>query len=78
MEIFTTGKFESYRQLQKLYFQVTFLIHFFNERTFYIDIDLSKNRGFGAMVYNLEITCLNPEKPKRSDIEPIFFQPDVQ
>ena len=24
------------------------------------------------MVYHLKITCLNPEKPKRSDIEPIF------
>ena len=25
------------------------------------------------MVYHLKITCLNPIKPKRSDIEPFFF-----
>ena len=73
VENLTTEELESYRQLQELFSQVNFLIHFFNEKTFYIDIDATKKREFGAMVYHLKITCLNPEKPKRSDIELIFF-----
>ena len=54
-----------------------FLIHFSSEKTFYIDIDAFKRRGFETMVYHFKTTC-NPEKPKRSEIEPIFFQPGVQ
>ena len=69
----TAEKFESYRQFQKSFSRVTFLINFFNESSLYIDIDASKKRGFGVMVYHLKSTCLNPEKPKYSDIEPIFF-----
>ena len=78
MENPTAEEFESYRQFQKSFSQITFLIHFLNEKTFFIDIDAFKRRGFGTMVYHLKSTCLNPEKPKRSDIETFFFQPNVQ
>ena len=66
MENPTIEKFESYRQFH-------FLIHFCNEKTFYIDIDAFKRRGFGTMVYHFQITYINPENPKRSDIEHIMF-----
>ena len=79
VENFTSEKFELYRQFQEFFFQVTFLILFFNERIFHIDIDASKRRGFGAMVYHLKITCLNPEKTKAFRYRAhLFFQPDVQ
>ena len=55
------------------FFQITFLFHFSNEKTFYIDIDASKRRGSGTMVYRLKITCSNFEKTKRIDIEFILF-----
>ena len=73
-----TEKFGSYRQFQKSFSQIIFLIHFSNEKTFYIDINAFKRRGFGTMIYHLKSTSLKPEKPKRSNIEPFFFQPNVQ
>ena len=69
----TDEELESYRQLQESFSQATFLVHFSPDRTLYIDIDASKRRGFGAIIYHLKSTCLNPEKPKRTDIEPILF-----
>ena len=64
---------KSYRQLQKLLNQITFLIHVFNERIFYIDINAFKRRKFEIIVYHFEIVCLNSKKSKRIDIELILF-----
>ena len=64
---------KSYRQLQTSFNQITFLIHVFNERTFYIDIDVFKRREFEVMIYHLKIICLNSKESKRIDIELILF-----
>lgn len=67
------AELESYRQLQEAFSQASFLVHFCSDRTLYIDVDASKQRGFGVMVYHLKSTCLDTNKPKRIDIEPILF-----
>lgn len=67
------AELESYRQLQEAFSQARFLVHFDANRILFIDIDASKKRGFGAMVYHLKATCQDPNKPKRTDIEPIMF-----
>ena len=66
-------EFESYRQLQEVFVQVSFLVHFVVIRQLYIDIDVFKRRGFETIVYHLKISCLNSAKSKRIDIEFILF-----
>ena len=63
---------ESYRQLQESFSNAGFLVHFDKNRMLYIDIDASKRRGFGTMIYHLKPDA-NPEKPQRTDVEPILF-----
>ena len=68
----TAEELESYRQLQEAFSRASFLVHFSAERVLFIDIDASKRRGFGAMVYHLKSSA-DPAKPKRTDVEPILF-----
>ena len=68
----TAEELESYRQLQEAFSRASFLVHFSAERVLFIDIDASKKRGFGAMVYHLK-PAADPAKPKRTDVEPILF-----
>ena len=63
---------DSYRQLQESFASAGFLVHFDRGRVLYIDVDASKQRGFGAMIYHLKPGA-DPEKPRRTDIEPILF-----
>ena len=44
-------KLESYRQLQKTFNQIYFLIYFCNDKILYIDIDAFKRREFEVMIY---------------------------
>ena len=66
-------KLKSFRQLQKSFKQTIFLMHFFDEKILYVDIDASKRRDFETMIYHLKFNCLNLEKLKRVDIESILF-----
>ena len=66
-------EFESYRQLQNAFFQISFLIHFVFNRQLYIDIDVFKRFNFEIVVYHLKIDCLNSIKSKRINIESILF-----
>ena len=73
IENFIVEKLKSFRQFQKFFKQIIFLIHFFDEKILYVDIDISKRRDFETIIYYLKFNCLNLEKLKRIDIESIFF-----
>ena len=73
IENFIVEKLKSFRQFQKFFKQIIFLIHFFDEKILYVDIDVSKRREFEIMIYHLKFNYLNLEKLKRIDIESIFF-----
>ena len=63
---------EFYCQLQKTFSQITFLIHFFVDKVFYINIDVFKRRDFKIMIYYFK-SNVNSNKSKRIDIESILF-----
>ena len=73
IENFIVEKLKLFRQLQKSFKQIIFLMHFFDEKILYVDIDVSKRRDFETMIYHLKFNCLNFEKLKRVDIESILF-----
>ena len=73
IENFIVEKLKSFRQLQESFKQTTFLMHFFDEKILYVDIDVSKRRDFETIIYHLKFNCLNLEKLKRVDIESILF-----
>ena len=50
-----------------------FLIYIFNERTFYINIDIFKRYEFEIIMFYFKIICLNSKKLKRINIELILF-----
>ena len=52
-------KLKSFRQLQKSFKQVIFLIYFFDEKILYVDINVSKRCDFETMIYYLKFNCLN-------------------
>ena len=70
MENPTTEFFLNHTVNSNFFTQVTFLVHFSNGKSYYIDIDAFKKRNFETMVYHFK-TTYNPEKPKRIDMEPI-------
>ena len=70
----TAKKLNSYRQLQKFFNLINFLIHFFADKKLYIDIDVFKRREFEAIIYHFKSICLNSNKFKRIDVEFIFFR----
>ena len=73
IENFIVEKLKSFRQFQKFFKQIIFLVHFFDEKNLYVDIDVSKRREFERIIYHLKFNCLNLKKLKRVDIESIFF-----
>ena len=72
MKNFSDEKLESYRQLQKFFFNAEFLVHFDKNWILYIDIDAFKKRGFETMIYHFKFGA-NLEKFRRTDVELIFF-----
>ena len=73
MKNFIVEKLNAYKQLQKFFNLINFLIHFFSEKKLYIDIDVFKRRDFETMIYHFKFICLNSNKSKRIDIESILF-----
>ena len=54
IENFIVEKLKSFRQLQKSFKQIIFLMYFFDEKILYVDIDVSKRRDFETMIYYLK------------------------
>ena len=73
IENFIVEKLKLFRQLQKSFKQIIFLVYFFDKKMLYINIDASKRRDFETIIYHLKFNCLNLEKFKRIDIESILF-----
>lgn len=65
----SAAKQAAFQTIQEEFKRHTFLTHFNPERQLYIDIDASKERGFGAMVYHLK----NRDRARPIAIEPILF-----
>ena len=73
------NEIDSFNQLQGAFSRASFLVHFNKKRQLYIDVDASKERGFGVMIYHSR-ALQDPEPvasikspPKRQDVEPIMF-----
>ena len=58
-----------------MFARLTTLIHHDPKRRLYIDLDASKEFGFGAMAYHNKRRVDNEatEPPKKTEIEPILF-----
>ncbi len=70
----TKLELESFGALQNALSRPSFLVHFDDKQTLYIDLDASKDFGFGAMVYHVAGTIKAGEAyPRRSQIRPILF-----
>ena len=70
----TEKQLASYQLLQQALSQPSILVHFDPKRTLWIDLDASKEFGFGAMVFHVKDDAKNFDKwPSRSDAEPIMF-----
>ena len=64
----------SFRTLQAALSQPSFLVHFDDKRVLYINLDASKDFGFGAIVYHIIGSIKEGETyPRRSQIRPILF-----
>ena len=62
----------SFESLQRAFAHPSFLHHFDEKRTLLIDLDASKQGGFGAMIYQIEGE-LKGDYPTRTQIRPILF-----
>ncbi len=72
----TTAELASFDTLQSLLSKPTYLVHFSNSKVLYIDLDASKEFGFGAMIYHVDEkahTGMNTAYPARNTIQPIMF-----
>ena len=64
---------DSFHQLQSLFSQPTLLTHYDTKRQLYIDLDASKARGFGAMVYHCDDENQESDPPRKTTVQPILF-----
>ena len=67
----TVQEFESFNMLQKLFTKPDILHHFDPKRTLYIDIDASKETGFGVYAYHVKGDPTG--MPKQKSQQPILF-----
>ena len=72
LELPTDEEYEAYLILQDIFSKPSFLIHFAPGRWLLIDVDASKQRGFGAMVFHVRGDPGDADF-KKSDIQPIMF-----
>ena len=62
----------AFKSLQEAFAHPSFLHHFDEKHTLFVDLDASKQGGFGAMVYQIDGE-LKGTYPSRSQIRPILF-----
>ena len=67
----TGAELAAFQTLQKALSTPSFLRHFDEKATLYVDLDASKS-GFGAMVYQIKGSLVG-NYPKRSQVQPILF-----
>ncbi len=65
----TPAEMQSYRMMQDMFSQASILVHFDPLRQLYIDMDASKQRGFGAYLYHIR----DEKEPLQKNQEPILF-----
>ena len=64
----------SFEELQKAMSQPSMLVHFDPAKTLWIDLDASKEFGFGAVVFHSkDFDEKDPKWPTRSTMQPILF-----
>ena len=68
----TKEELASFEAIQKTFTRASFLYHFDEKIALFIDLDASKQNGFGAMVYQLNGE-LKGSYPARSQIRPVLF-----
>ena len=70
----TEKQMASYQLLQDALSQPSILVHFDPSRTLWIDLDASKEFGFGAVVFHVKRDAkFDKGWPSRMDVEPIMF-----
>ena len=72
----TQAEKDAFRQLQGSFDRPTFLVHYDKSRRLFIDVDASKERGYGVVVYHVKASVHSSNltiPPRRQDIEPIMF-----
>ena len=70
----TRDELEAFKDLQNAFKSPRFLHHHDPNRRLYIDLDASKRKGFGAMLYHVRGDPTGEAKEiKRQDVQPIMF-----
>ena len=73
----TAAEIDAFEQLQEAFSRTTYLVHFDRQRRLFIDVDASKERGFGVMIYHVknDDALAKPKSPppKNKEVEPIMF-----
>ncbi len=68
----TPKELNAFHHLQSLFSRPTILVHFSPKRQLYIDLDASKEFGFGAHVYHAK-EFAEDGTPKQKSMEPVLF-----
>ena len=69
----TPAELDAFHQLQTLFSRPTILTHYESKRQLYLNLDASKARGFGAIVYHCKEEEQETDTPRKSTIQPILF-----
>ena len=69
----TRAELESFKALQDHFKTPSYLTHQDPSRRLYVDVDASKELGFGAMIYHTKGDPPTKEGIKRQNIQPILF-----
>ena len=69
----TARELASFKTIQDLLSCPSYLVHPDPERQIFIDLDASKEFGFGAMIYHLKGNLATGDYPARKAVEPILF-----
>lgn len=69
----TPAELDSFHQLQMIFSRPTILTHYDPKRPLYVNLDIFKARGFGAMVYHCKDEIPATDSPRKTSIEPILF-----
>ncbi len=69
----TPKELNAFHQLQKSFASPTILHHFDEKLQLYVDLDASKEFGFGAHVYHSDSEVTATESPKQKSQKPILF-----
>lgn len=73
LDALTPAELDCFHQLQTIFSRPTILEYYDPKRHLYIDLDASKARGFGTIVYHYKDEDSSNDSPRKSAIEPILF-----